>query len=547
MRPRFHVSIALLFFISIIVYSSTSLALAASFTATNVIKEKAGISTHTTVNVATQSQTDLPSPSWWSGICDTNNYFAATGVSAYTLPKGASTPTSYRGVLACGPRPYADKAPDHKVYFFKGDAVGAYEWECVELSMRFMYLAYGIKPYSGNGWQVVDNYKIYNTNPILQAVPNNGSSKMAPQPGDILSYKTTTSFGHTSVVIANNVDSNGNGTIIVMEQNMSSTGKATLKVGTNANNPPWVIGGGIKNWLHHTVDLTPQSASASASVEVTGTGFAANEQVNIKFDGTLLSTVAATSNGTVSTTITIPAGASLGTHHIQLVGQTSAFSPKTVFYVVKSSSGIITEFPVPTSNSLPQGITLGPDGNLWFTEYSGNKIGRITPTGTITEYPIPTANSSLTSITSGPDGNLWFTEYYPGKIGRITPIGTITEYSLPANSLVESITSGPDGNLWFTESYQPSQIGRITPTGTITEYPLPGYRSFPFGITSGPDGNLWFAESLANQIGRITPTGTIKEYPTPTTSSSPQYITSGPDGNLWFTEYDGNKIGKIIP
>ena len=27
-----------------------------------------------------------------------------------------------------------------------------------------------------------------------------------------------------------------------------------------------------------------------------------------------------------------------------------------------------------------------PDGNLWFTEEDGNKIGRITPAGTIAEF-----------------------------------------------------------------------------------------------------------------------------------------------------------------
>jgi streptogramin lyase len=47
------------------------------------------------------------------------------------------------------------------------------------------------------------------------------------------------------------------------------------------------------------------------------------------------------------------------------------------------------------------------------------KIGRITPSGTITEYPIPTSQSDLWGITAGPDGNLWFTEGNGNKIGRI--------------------------------------------------------------------------------------------------------------------------------
>jgi streptogramin lyase len=39
----------------------------------------------------------------------------------------------------------------------------------------------------------------------------------------------------------------------------------------------------------------------------------------------------------------------------------------------------ITEFPIPTAGSQPAGIAAGPDGNLWFAEQLGNKIGRITP------------------------------------------------------------------------------------------------------------------------------------------------------------------------
>lgn len=48
------------------------------------------------------------------------------------------------------------------------------------------------------------------------------------------------------------------------------------------------------------------------------------------------------------------------------------------------------------------------------------KIGRITPGGTITEFPVPTSKSQPFGIGSGPDGNLWFTEYSGNKIGRIT-------------------------------------------------------------------------------------------------------------------------------
>ena len=93
--------------------------------------------------------------------------------------------------------------------------------------------------------------------------------------------------------------------------------------------------------------------------------------------------------------------------------------------------------PMSPARSEPFGITAGPDGALWFTEYYGNRIGRITTLGAITEYVVPTANSYPDGITAGPDGALWFTESFTlGNIGRITTGGTITEFA--------ELTSRPD-------------------------------------------------------------------------------------------------------
>jgi virginiamycin B lyase len=128
--------------------------------------------------------------------------------------------------------------------------------------------------------------------------------------------------------------------------------------------------------------------------------------------------------------------------------------------------GTITEFPIPTAESDPLGITAGPDGNLWFTTPI-NRSGRITTGGSVTGFPIPTANSGLFGITAGPDGNLWFTEEFGNKIGRITTGGSATAFALPRTCQNKfgcqpfGITAGPDGNLWFTE-FRGSKIGRIT-------------------------------------------------------------------------------------
>ncbi len=210
-----------------------------------------------------------------------------------------------------------------------------------------------------------------------------------------------------------------------------------------------------------------------------------------------------------------------------------------------ASGQVITEFPVPTAGSAPLGIVSGSDGNLWFTEFSASKIGRITTAGVVTEFPTSGANPQL--IAAGPDGNLWFPEATANKIGRITTAGVATDFPvLTANSGLVGIGTGPDGNLWFTESGA-NKIGRITTAGVVTEFPVPTPGSNPAHIVAGPDGNLWFTEFSGNKIGRITTAGVITEFPVLTAGSGPQGITAGPDGNLWFTETDANQIGRITP
>jgi streptogramin lyase len=213
-----------------------------------------------------------------------------------------------------------------------------------------------------------------------------------------------------------------------------------------------------------------------------------------------------------------------------------------------TTSGTNTEYALPETSD-PYGITAGPDGNLWYVdtafvgELQKNKIGKITTSGTITEYALP-EKSYPYGITAGPEKEnaLWFVDTDTSKIGKITTSGVITEYALPEKSYPGNITAGPDGNLWFTDN-ETSKIGKITTSGVITEYALPT-GSYPEGITAGPDGNLWFTDITTGKIGKITTSGVITEYALPK-ESQPYGIALGPDGNLWYADYGTSKIGRI--
>src|SRR4029077_18097470 len=119
-------------------------------------------------------------------------------------------------------------------------------------------------------------------------------------------------------------------------------------------------------------------------------------------------------------------------------------------------------------NGIPEGITSGPDGNLFFTEVGGGgRSGKITTAGVITEFP---ATAGGYGIVTGSDGNLWIAAV--NKIIKMTPAGVQTPYSLASGSSALRITNGPDGALWYVNQTK-NTVGRITTAGVITETALP--------------------------------------------------------------------------
>ncbi len=166
-----------------------------------------------------------------------------------------------------------------------------------------------------------------------------------------------------------------------------------------------------------------------------------------------------------------------------------------------TTDGNVTKFPVPEHAAGPHftaEIAAGSDGALWFAV--AYNIGRITTDGSITLFPLP--EPAPTGITEGPDGNIWFTEFYSGKVARIAPDGTIDDFGLSPGTYPNSITAASDGALWCTEYHGPG-IARITTDGQVTEFRVPTPSALLEGIAAGPGGTVWFVEQDVSKIGRI--------------------------------------------
>jgi CHAP domain len=195
----------------------------------------------------------LPTPSWWSGTCDKGN-----DPGSYELGT-----TTYRGVMACGPRHRDRNGTEPWVYI---GGWGEKEWECVELVMRYMYQAgYVTHGYQANGNQVVAHY-----NGTKMVRESNGKAGVSPQPGDVVSMGFDTTDGHTAIVIANHVNtSTGDGTIEILQENSSASGVGTMDVSD------WrvqsTVGTGV-TWLHDPTATPPPGTGQKPTNDYNGDG-----------------------------------------------------------------------------------------------------------------------------------------------------------------------------------------------------------------------------------------------------------------------------------
>jgi streptogramin lyase len=194
----------------------------------------------------------------------------------------------------------------------------------------------------------------------------------------------------------------------------------------------------------------------------------------------------------------------------------------------------------------PTSMTVGSDGKFYIGEYGVAKIAVVTTSGTVSQKTIPSGDYMYQGgMTLGPDGNVWFAEL--GHIGMITPAGTITEYAYSdgnTSNYYGGVAKGPDGNVWATE-YDEGLIDKVVPsTGAQTKYTL---GCTPYSVTAAK-GDLYV--NCGNDIAQVTTAGVVTLFPLDLSSSAyGDLITVGPDGDPWFTTLgtSGYPIGEFNP
>jgi streptogramin lyase len=119
-----------------------------------------------------------------------------------------------------------------------------------------------------------------------------------------------------------------------------------------------------------------------------------------------------------------------------------------------SKDGQLKTFNSPTKGK-PQRLELDKDGNVWFSQRQGNRLGMFDPkTEKFAEYPLPGPEASPYAIGVDKDGIVWYSSHEQDILGRFDPkTGDVIEYPYMHSEIsMREFFTDSKGRMWYASS-----------------------------------------------------------------------------------------------
>jgi virginiamycin B lyase len=165
------------------------------------------------------------------------------------------------------------------------------------------------------------------------------------------------------------------------------------------------------------------------------------------------------------------------------------------------STGDMQVFDAPRGRG-PYGITVTPDGTVYYASLANSYVGRIDPqTGEAIVLEPPTAGQGARRVWSDSQGRVWVSEWDAGQVAMYDPANNSwREWKLPGNRPQAYAVYVDDQDMVWLSDFGSNSLVRFDPTRELfTVYELPSPTAAVRQILGRP-GEIWGAESGADKL-----------------------------------------------
>ena len=198
------------------------------------------------------------------------------------------------------------------------------------------------------------------------------------------------------------------------------------------------------------------------------------------------------------------AGANLNTAAFDRRGVLWFTGQNGVYGQLDPGSGVMSVYDAPRGRG-PYGITVTPDGTVWYASLAGNHIAAVDPTtGAARVVEPPTGGQGARRVWSDSRGRVWVSEWNAGQVAVHDPsAGTWKEWRLPGEKPQAYAVYVDDRDVVWLSDFGANTLVRFDPgTESFTSFALPSRPSNVRQIL-GRAGEVWGAESAADALVRV--------------------------------------------
>lgn len=205
----------------------------------------------------------------------------------------------------------------------------------------------------------------------------------------------------------------------------------------------------------------------------------------------------------------------------------------------------VRRFPLPAGRTAANLNTAAFDheGNLWFTGQNG-VYGRVVPaTGRVEVWDAPRGRGPY-GITVTPQGAVYFASLAGSYVGRIdVKTGAASVLQPPtAGQGARRVWSDSHGRIWVSE-WNAGKVALYDPgPARWKEWRLPGEHAQPYAVYVDDQDMVWLSDWGANALVRFNPAReTFEVFPFPTEGATVRQLLGRP-GEVWGAESGVDKL-----